>query len=408
MEEVAPEVISIEGVSKQFVIRKDKSVKDRVLHPFLSKRHEDEFWALRDVDLQINAGTTIGLIGPNGSGKSTLLKVIGGIIDCDTGSVLTRGRMAALLELGAGFHPDLTGRENVYLNAAILGLSTEETEERFDDIVAFSGIEQFIDTPVKFYSSGMYVRLAFAVAVNVDPDIVLVDEVLAVGDERFQQKCIAKIQDFQAEGRTILIVSHSMAQIASMCDRVVVLDRGKIVYDGEPQEAITVFRAGLARSADASGQVDVEALTDSERDSDSEVQIASVTSEVPDGVILHPGENLKVVVDFDVEDPTDRWDLAISLVNALDATVLTASAHSTGIGNRPISGRTRVTMEFPNLSLSSGGYSVTASYFNEEQREIDRLDGVGTFRVESGPQTIGTVYSPATSFLENLGGARPS
>ena len=181
----APEIIRLEDVRKEFRVRRDNSLKDRIVHfGRLGKAHREDFVAVNNVTLEIHAGTTVGLMGANGSGKSTLLKLIGGIVSPTSGRVLTRGRMAALLELGAGFHPDLSGRENVYLNASILGLSREEIDERFDDIVEFSGIREFIDTAVKFYSSGMYVRLAFSVAVHTDPDILLVDEVLAVGDDQ--------------------------------------------------------------------------------------------------------------------------------------------------------------------------------------------------------------------------------
>ena len=239
----APEVVRLENVSKRFIVRKDNSLKERlVTFGRAGKRHREDFWALSDVSLSIHAGTTIGLIGHNGSGKSTLLKVIGGILDATSGTVQNRGRIAALLELGAGFHPDLTGRENVYLNASILGLSKEETDARFDDILAFSGIGDFIDTQVKFFSSGMFVRLAFAVAVHTDPDILLVDEVLAVGDEAFQRKCLDKIREFQQQGCTIILVTHSLGQVTELCDRAVLLNRGKIVVDGDPSEAVRAFR----------------------------------------------------------------------------------------------------------------------------------------------------------------------
>jgi ABC-2 type transport system ATP-binding protein len=225
-------VVRLSGVSKRFVIRKEKSLKERIVNFGRSNLHKEEFWALRDIDLEIESASTVGLIGPNGSGKSTLLSLIGGIIQPTTGVVTRRGRLAALLELGAGFHPDLTGRENVYLNASILGLSKAQTDHHFDAIVDFSGIEPFIDTQVKFYSSGMYVRLAFAVAVHVDPDVLLVDEVLAVGDEPFQRKCMDRIHTFQSEGRTIVLVSHSLDQVAELCDRALVLERGQIQVDG--------------------------------------------------------------------------------------------------------------------------------------------------------------------------------
>lgn len=237
-----PVVIRAEDVSKRFTLRKDKALKERIVNFGRSQRHRSDFWALREIGFEITAGSSVGLVGANGSGKSTLLKVIGGIIQTDSGFVERRGRVAALLELGAGFHPDLTGRENVYLNGSILGLSQKQTSEYFDSIVEFSEIGDFIDTQVKFYSSGMYVRLAFAIAVHVDPDILLVDEVLAVGDEPFQAKCMAKIREFQQDGRTIVFVSHSAGQIQDLCDRVVVLSHGRIVYDGDTEEGIVALR----------------------------------------------------------------------------------------------------------------------------------------------------------------------
>src|SRR5664280_1771633 len=236
-------VVKVAGASKRFVIRKEKSLKERLVNLGRSNQHKDDFWALRDIDLEIDSGSTVGLIGPNGSGKSTLLKLIGGILQPTSGTVEHRGRLAALLELGAGFHPDLTGRENVFLNASILGLTRSQTEGYFDAIVDFSGIEQFIDTQVKFYSSGMYIRLAFAVAIHVDPDILLVDEVLAVGDEPFQRKCLERIRGFQHEGRTIVLVTHGLDQVAEFCDRAVVLEAGHIAADGLPRDALKVLRA---------------------------------------------------------------------------------------------------------------------------------------------------------------------
>lgn len=238
----SPTVIRVRDVSKRFVIRKDKSIKERIVNFGRSNRHKDDFWALRDVSLEIQAGTTVALVGANGSGKSTLLKTIGGILQPTSGVVERRGRLAALLELGAGFHPDLTGRENVYLNASILGLSRRQTDQYFDSIVEFSEIGDFIDTQVKFYSSGMYVRLAFAIAVHVDPDVLLVDEVLAVGDEPFQRKCMDKISEFQAEGRTIVLVTHSSKQVLDLADRVVVLSHGRLVFDGGAEEGIDALR----------------------------------------------------------------------------------------------------------------------------------------------------------------------
>ncbi|MCU1550174.1 MAG: transporter ATP-binding protein [Glaciihabitans sp.] len=237
----APLVIRMAGLSKRFVIRKEKSLKERIVNFGRSNKHKDDFLALHDLNLEIHAGQTVGLIGHNGSGKSTLLKVIGGIIRPTTGVIQRRGQIAALLELGAGFHPDLTGRENIFMNGSILGLTRKQLAGKFDEIVEFSGIGEFIETQVKFYSSGMYVRLAFAIAVSVDPDILLVDEVLAVGDEAFQQKCMNKIRQFQQEGCTIVLVSHSAEQIREMCDRVIVLDHGNVIFDGNTENGLSAL-----------------------------------------------------------------------------------------------------------------------------------------------------------------------
>jgi len=241
----APTVIRLTNMSKRFVIRKEKSLKERVVNFGRSNQHKDDFYALQDLSIDIHSGQTVGLVGHNGSGKSTLLKMIGGIIRPTTGTVERRGQIAALLELGAGFHPDLTGRENIYMNGSILGLTRKQVAQKFDEIVEFSGIGEFIETQVKFYSSGMYVRLAFAIAVNIDPDILLVDEVLAVGDEAFQQKCMDKIRQFQQEGCTIVLVSHSAEQIREMCDRVVVLNHGHVIYDGDTEGGLSALSSSF-------------------------------------------------------------------------------------------------------------------------------------------------------------------
>jgi ABC-2 type transport system ATP-binding protein len=242
-------VIRARGVSKSFRgSARATSFKERVLK--LGHGTGERFYALRDVTLDVSAGRSVGLIGPNGSGKSTLLKILTGILRPSAGEVEVRGRVSSLLELGAGFNGELSGRDNVYLNASLLGLSRKETDGLFDSIVAFSELEDFIDNPVKHYSSGMYVRLGFAVAVHVDPDILLVDEVLAVGDEAFAKKCLDKIGEFQREGRTILFVTHSLDLVDQICDRGIVLDHGRVVFDGDPQFATGTLR-GLLGTAEA-------------------------------------------------------------------------------------------------------------------------------------------------------------
>lgn len=238
----APIVLKIEGLFKTFKVSYHNSLKERLVNFGRFKRHSSNFTALQNINLELKMGESLGLVGHNGSGKSTLLKLIGGILEPSEGKILRRGRVAALLELGTGFHPDLTGRENIFLNAALLGVSKEEIDEKIEAIIDFAGIREFINTQVKFYSSGMYVRLAFSVAVHSDPDILLVDEVLAVGDEPFQEKCLQKIDEFKSEGRTIILVSHAAKQVVDTCNRVIVLDHGVIKFDGDPKRGIRKLR----------------------------------------------------------------------------------------------------------------------------------------------------------------------
>ena len=242
-------VIEVEGVAKQFKVHHERhqSLKERLLHP--RSGSTERFDALTDINFKVSDGETVGILGHNGSGKSTLLKCICGVLKPTSGEIRLRGSLAALLELGAGFQPELSGRDNVYLYGAMLGFSRKMVDAIFDDIVAFSELDQFIDTQVKFFSSGMYVRLAFAVAVNVNPDILVVDEVLAVGDERFQAKCIDRISHFQKEGRSILLVTHQADTVRAICDRAIVLDRGRLVADGPVQESLRTFREHLMGSS---------------------------------------------------------------------------------------------------------------------------------------------------------------
>ncbi|MFD5215740.1 ABC transporter ATP-binding protein [Microbacterium sp. NPDC058345] len=226
--------IIVEHVSKRFLKRNTHSFKEAFVGWIRGKKvRADSFLALDDISFQVEQGESVAVVGLNGSGKSTTLKLISGVLEPDEGRVFTRGRVAGLIEVGAGFHPDLSGRENVYLNAAILGMSKDEIDTRFDDIVAFSEIGDFIDQEVKHYSSGMFMRLAFSVAIHVELDILLVDEVLSVGDAPFREKCIAKIKELTAQGVTMLVVSHSMGMIKDLCDRGIVIKKGKKIYDGD-------------------------------------------------------------------------------------------------------------------------------------------------------------------------------
>ncbi len=407
-------VVRVQNASKRFVIRKEKSLKERLVNFGRSQEHKEDFWALRDVDLDIGSGSTVGLIGPNGSGKSTLLKLIGGILQPTTGTVEHRGRLAALLELGAGFHPDLTGRENVFLNASILGLSRKQTEAYFEGIVDFSGIEPFIDTQVKFYSSGMYVRLAFAVAVHVDPDVLLVDEVLSVGDEPFQRKCMDRIREFQNEGRTIILVTHALDQVADLCDRAIVLEHGLTVVDGPPREALRHLRADF----DTMRQNDIEQQREKAQEIAQREQDDSVTATQLDGppvvvqageitgVRLHdalgapvqviaPGESVQVTVSAQLSGRVDDAVVGIGVDTQLGQVVFGTNTKLMGVRLAPMSGRVELTFRLPQLWLGEGQYSIHAALAREGGIELHRLREAATLTVHADGRSVGFVAADA-------------
>jgi ABC-2 type transport system ATP-binding protein len=400
-------VVKIDDISKRFVIRKEKSLKERLVNFGRSNQHKDDFWALRNVDLDITSGSTVGLVGPNGSGKSTLLKMIGGILQPTTGSVSIRGRLAALLELGAGFHPDLTGRENVYLNASILGLSREQTDEYFDAIVDFSGIEKFIDTQVKFYSSGMYVRLAFAVAVHVDPDILLVDEVLAVGDEPFQRKCMDRIRQFQHDGRTIIFVSHSLDQVADLCDRAVVLESGRVIADGAPREALRTLRSEF----DQIRQEDIEReqvrLQEAEQSAEPEDEttrsperavVQSVELFTPDGARvseISPGADLMVAVTVDADTPIPGAVVGIGIDTALGVNVFGTNTRLLGVPLPTLEGSHRVEFLLPDLHVGEGSYTMHGAVTNAAGGELHRLRDGAQLSVVADGRSVGVTWTDA-------------
>ena len=235
--------IIVDGVRKRFTLNHAMSLKDTVVAWIRRRKLSTEFEALKGVDIVINEGESVAILGLNGSGKSTLLKLMSGVMEPDEGEVLTRGRVAGLIEVGAGFHPELSGRENVYLNAAILGMQRSEIEARYDEIVAFSEIEEFIDQEVKHYSSGMFMRLAFSVAIHVEVDVLLVDEILSVGDAPFREKCRLKFEELIAQRKTLLIVSHDLDMVRELCSRGVVINKGSVVYDGPIEGAIAQIEA---------------------------------------------------------------------------------------------------------------------------------------------------------------------
>jgi ABC-2 type transport system ATP-binding protein len=376
-------VIQVTDVSKKFVIRKDKSLKERLVNFRRSRAHAEEFWALRDINLEIHAGHTLGLIGGNGSGKSTLLKIIGGILTPTAGYVARRGRLAALLELGAGFHGDLTGRENVYLNASILGLSRAQTDRYFSSIVDFSGIEQFIDTQVKFYSSGMYVRLAFAVAIHVDPEILLVDEVLAVGDEPFQRKCLDRIKQFQQDGRTIILVTHSLEQVRQMCDRVVLLNAGKMVIDGSPAEAVRHFREANS---------DRDHVLQAGRSHRLTISNPRTFGSSGSAQAVYPaGASLTVEFDVTAEQEVTDWAAGMALTDASGLLVYGTNTVVQDVSLAPITGRRTVRFRFDQLPVAEGQYFIDIAVHPRIGPDYHRVDRAVSFQVSNDTNDAGVL-----------------
>jgi ABC-2 type transport system ATP-binding protein len=392
-----PQAIEVEGVSKRFRLYREKptSVKQRLL---TAHSRAEDFWALQDVSFDVREGSTFGLIGHNGSGKTTILKCIAGILRPTSGTIRQRGRLAALLELGAGFHPELTGRENVYLNASFLGLSRKETDRAYEAIVDFAEIEDFMDNQVKFYSSGMLVRLGFAVAVHVDPDVLLIDEVLAVGDEAFQAKCIERVRTFQREGRTIVLVTHALDTVRDICDRAVMLHHGVVHAAGAPDDVVREMRYVLLGQVDA-GFVPEEGTREAEI---SEVQIVRATgaSEGP----VRKDDPLTIQVDVRANGMVRDLDADIQLLDgATNHPVLEARTSTHGVSVEPFEGKKRVRFAIEAFPYNAGKYWITVGL---SSRETGRLYHVQTqrylFEVIDVPRVQERVDVPVTIEVEDL------
>ncbi|HOA86140.1 MAG TPA: ABC transporter ATP-binding protein [Microbacteriaceae bacterium] len=394
----APEVVRVERISKSFIVRKDNSLKDRVVGLFRYRQHRKIYTAVNDVSLTIHAGTTIGLLGANGSGKSTLLKLIGGILSPDSGTVSHRGRIAALLELGAGFHPDLSGRENVFLNAALLGLTRGETEARFDDIVRFSGIGEFIDNEVKFYSSGMYMRLAFAVAVHTDPDILLVDEVLAVGDEAFQRKCMDKIRSFQQEGRTIILVSHAASQISELCDATIVLKDGEVAYEGDARGGLAALRDIMEGRRVGDTLAEEEAERD--RIAKRPLRVSRIETLDESGQPCRdfaPGDPLVIRIHVAASAVTPTWTTGFSIDGPSGQMVIATNTDRLDATLSPITnGGAAMEYRIEALHLGSGDYFINANASPTIDVDTDVLWQGAKFRVLGDDTNLGTTQATIT------------
>jgi ABC-type polysaccharide/polyol phosphate transport system ATPase subunit len=364
---VAPKVrdpgdiaVRVDDVSKRFRLyhERNQSLKAAMLRGGRAKY--DEFWALRDVSLEVPTGSTFGLIGENGSGKSTLLKCMARILRPDTGSISVHGKVSALLELGAGFHQELSGRENVYLNGSILGLSRKQIDARFDEIVDFAGLEKFIDTPVKNYSSGMYVRLGFSVAINVDPDVLLVDEVLAVGDENFQRKCSEKFADLKESGKTIVLVSHGLDTVRQMCESAAWLEHGVLKDSGSPSALIdkyveTTHDDRIATEGGGSQWGSGEVVV---------TKVELLDADDHPTLWVHTGEPATLRFHYRARESVRRPVLGFGL-HRIDGT------HATGVNSREalvpeqLDGEGHFDFVMPRVSLTPGSYDVTVSLMDE-------------------------------------------
>lgn len=376
-----PVVIKAEGIGKKYILRHagtSSSPGARVLRRFGGRK--EDFWALKNIGFEIRKGEKVGIIGKNGAGKSTLLKLLSRITEPTEGRIELLGKVSAMLEVGTGFNPELTGRENVYLNGAILGMTKAETDAKFDRIVAFSEIGRFIDTPVKRYSSGMFVRLAFAVASHLDPDILIVDEVLAVGDQKFRQKCLDRMNEIAAADNTILCVSHQMNVIRDLCDRVIVLHEGAIVYDGDVEGGICLYN-------EKDGMVDEDRC---------DLSSASRLANTQNGAVLLSYEALNTANRRNGEDAPLCFQLRWRAEKDLDDVRLRVMARyadgtPAGIALLPESFRCNAgetlthTVSFDTSPLFPGKYTASLALYqsdaNGKYRYLDLVDNTVTFEV---------------------------
>ncbi|HCI05315.1 TPA: hypothetical protein DEX28_01050 [Patescibacteria group bacterium] len=378
-------VIEIKNLSKQYTIYHNRpsyySLRDELVSIFKKKDSQESFWALDNISFDVNRGEIFGVIGPNGAGKSTLLKVLSRITPPTKGKVVLRGRVGSLLEVGTGFHPELSGRENVFLNGALLGMTRKEISKKFDEIVDFAGVEKFLDTPVKFYSSGMYVRLAFAVAAHLESDILLVDEVLAVGDAEFQKKCLGKMEEVtQKQGRTILFVSHNMDAIQSLCDRAVLFNQGVVVFDGAAHESVSRY-LNIGNSGDLKNRGD--------RRGSGAVRFTRAWVENEKGevvVTVSSGQTIRLVAEYFVSSGNIKGDFDVAFaLNSSTHGQLSDLSPATSWGK--IADHGKIICELPNVPLNVGVYSFNICA-RVDKEIADWVLDVATFNVISGTQPI--------------------
>ena len=397
---MAPEPgrIRLRGVSRTFRILHERNLTLKETMLRRRRTAATELWAVRDIDLDVAPGEAVGVIGQNGSGKSTLLKLLAGILPPHGGTIEIGGTVASMLELGAGFHPDFTGRENVYMNASIHNLSEREVDERFDDIVAFAELEDFIDMPVRTYSSGMQMRLAFAIASHVNPDVLLLDEVLAVGDEAFQRRCFGRIFDFRRRGGTLVFVSHDPASVERVCDRAILLVGGEMAAEGDTQDVLAVYHRLLAGGE---GPEPDAAAEGSREWGTREVSIASVRLLGPEGPTSNFLSGGRLTIEMDLT-PTRRLGTPICgiAIHTVDGTPIYATnTLMDSFAIDEIAGPTRVTFTIDPLHLHEGRFAVSVAVTSDDVSEVyhwlDRWLEFSVFqrRTGTGPVDLGGRWS---------------
>lgn len=392
--------VSFHNVSKKFVIDHERSRSFQELVVNLVRRagnHKptrEQFWALRDVSFDVPAGKTMGIVGDNGSGKSTALKLISGILKPTSGGIHVNGRVSALLELGAGFHPDLTGRENVFLAGTILGMRQSDMRRRFDEIVAFSELERFIDTPVKHYSSGMYMRLAFSVATSVEPDVLLVDEVLAVGDANFQKKCFDRIRSFQKAGRTIVIVSHDLASITEICNHALWLHKGVVQEEGAANQIVSDYLEFTSRGSGDGGQGSEGPRPDGEHP----VRITKVELKGSDGktkVFFRTGEELVVSIGYVALQDAPKAAFGVTIARSDGTYCYATNMRSDGLPAIDLQEEGEVQIRFNPLTLLPGTFFVHAAIFEPlKHTHYDFREHAAMFKVRSDRTDYGVAVLP--------------
>jgi ABC-type polysaccharide/polyol phosphate transport system ATPase subunit len=400
--------IALDDVSKDYRLWGRRSqfatLKSALLKRDVKLAPDAAVAALRNVSFAVDRGEAFGIIGRNGSGKSTLLKLISGILKPTSGRVAVNGRIAALIELGAGFHPEITGRENIYINGIMLGLSRREIDQRFDKIVEFSGIADFLDQPVKTYSSGMYVRLGFAVAVHVDPDVLLIDEVLSVGDEEFSARCVAKIQEMKYRGVTLLFVTHQLDQVRNLCDRALWLDHGRTEAIGDPMRVVDAYLQEVSGTPAAPSAEETEAPAEPEKPKETEEERWGSGEIVLKRVALtdHQGRELvalgagtPVILDLDVEARLAQEDFVfgIGIYHANGTCVYGTNTDVEGYVAEKIEGAARVRFVVPSLDLVAGTYRIDAAVHTRNGRAFDYRRNVLRIVVGARVHDIG-VYRP--------------